>query len=108
MGYAEITWSAIYSVASPSQFDKGDNFVYGRIKMFKASPQAIKLNPFVYGRMKTPNASPQAIELNPRCFGLGHFKGHKTGPGNENMKHGCAFRILRAPSIILPLNHAGA
>ena len=42
---------------------------------------------FAHGRTKTPNASLQAIELNPKCSGQAHFKGPKTGPGNENMEY---------------------
>ena len=64
--------------------------------------------PFVHERMETPNANPQAIELKPRCSGKANFKGPKTGPGNENMEYGCAFRLLCAPSIIRPLNRADA
>ena len=64
--------------------------------------------PFVRGRVKTPNASPQAIELNQRCSGQTHFKGPKTGAGNENMEYRCAFRILCASSMIRPLSRADA
>ena len=60
--------------------------------------------PFVHGQVKTPNISPQLIELNSRCSGQAHSKEPRTGPGNENMGYGCAFRILCAPSIICPLS----
>ena len=64
--------------------------------------------PFVHERMETPNASLQAIKLNLRCSGQAHSKAPKTGPGNENMVDGCAFRILCSPSIICPLSCADA
>ena len=37
-----------------------------------------------------------------------HSKGPSTGLSNENKVHGCAFRVLRAPLIICPLNRANA
>ena len=49
---------------------------------------------FVHGRVKMLNASPQAIKLSSRCSRQAHFKGPRTGPGNEIMEYGCAFRIL--------------
>ena len=61
---------------------------------------------FVHRRMKTPNASPLAIELNSRCSGQAHSKGPSSSPGNEYTEYGCVFGVLRAPSIIRPLNHA--
>ena len=62
----------------------------------------------VHGRMKTPNASSQTTELNPKYSEQAHSKGPKTGLGNENMEYECAFRILRAPSIIRSLSRADA
>ena len=62
--------------------------------------------PFLHGRVVTPNASRQAIELYPRCSGKAHSKGPRTGPGNENMEHRCAFRMLRTTSMIPPLSCA--
>ena len=64
--------------------------------------------PFAPGPVKTPNASPQAIELNTKRPGQVHFKGPRTGLGNENMEYGCAFGILCAASIICTLSHADA
>ena len=64
--------------------------------------------PFVHERVKTPNASSQAIEFNPKCSGQAHSKAPRTGPGNENMEYGCAFKILCAPSIFRPLSSADA
>ena len=64
--------------------------------------------PFVHGLEETPNASLQAIELNPRCFGQAHSKGPRTGPGNENMEYGCAFRILCTPFVTRSLSRADA
>ena len=69
--------------------------------------------PFVHGRVKTPDAGPQTIELNSKCFGQAHSNGPRTGPGNDNVKYGCAFRTLCAPStrrisIIRPLSRADA
>ena len=54
--------------------------------------------------MKTPNASLRAIKVNPRCSGQVHFKGSRPGPRNENTEYGCAFGVLRAPSIIIILS----
>ena len=64
--------------------------------------------PFVHGRVETPNPSPQATELNTRCSGQAYSKGLRTGPGNGSMEYRCAFRILRAPSIIYSLSRGDA
>ena len=58
--------------------------------------------------MKTPDAGPQTIELNSKCFGQAHSNGPRTGPGNENVKYGCPFKILSALSVIRSLSNADA
>ena len=87
MGYAEIAWSAVCSMAPNSQFDDG------------ARPHL---------HMETPDVSPQAIELSQRCSKQAHSNGPSNGPRNENMEYGCTFGVLSTPSIVFPMSHATA
>ena len=82
MGHAEITLSAVCSVAILSYFDKGTR-------------------PIWTWTNETSNASPQAIKLNPNCSRQAHSKGSSTGLRNENTE--CEVGVFRASFIIRPL-----
>ena len=59
-------------------------------------------------RRKASRMNTLLSAINLRCSGQAHSKEPRTGPGNENMEYGYAFRMLLTPSIIRPLSRANA